>query len=375
MSSSNQNSRKLFEKCKDNNTQEVLSLLDKKDDLRLDVNTKFEGGCTATFFAAYHGNVELLKRLMACGADINLTEENGVSPLAVACVQGKIAAVELLLSENHDPSQRVTGLIGACQYGYAQVVRRLLDTGIDVNIEVDDEGATPLYVAVETAREEVVALLLSRGADPARHRLFYYPIHVATQISNYPIMERLLKSGAKPDVRTRDGATSLLIAAQNGFIRAVDILQSYKASPNIQMVDGSSPLYVACSRHHANTALKLLDSPDIDVNLKLEDGTTVLHVLAQYGNTSLIKELLDRFSTKIEYDAKRKDGTTPLLIAARHGQFEICQLLIDKGADLNAQCDGDTPLSVATRYGRSDTIRVLTEATNKLKEKESKSTE
>ncbi|GAM28896.1 hypothetical protein SAMD00019534_120720 [Acytostelium subglobosum LB1] len=374
MSFSEQNSRQLFERCQNNQVKEALSLLDRVTEMRINVNQRFIGGCTCAFFAAFNGSVELMKKLIECGADTSITEDNGVTPFAVACVQGKPGIVECLLSSDSgqrlDQNQIVTGLTAACQYGSPQIVRQLLATGVDINMRIDDEGATLLYAAVETAQEEVVTLLLGNGAKTNLPRSHYYPIQVATQISHYGIMERLLKAKADPNAQTSDGATAMLIAAQNGNIRAVDLLAKYKASPNIQMTtDGSSCLYVACARHHYNTAIALMEVPGIDVDLAMKDGSTVLHVLSQYGNVKLITELFKRFPS-IKFDTKRKDGLTPLLTAARHGQHEICQLLYEHGADIHVQVDGETPLDVATRYGRSDTIRVLKEALEKERSKQ-----
>eukprot|EP01133_Synstelium_polycarpum_P016089 gene16089-19145_t len=362
--SSQNNSRALFERAKVNDAPAALLMLDDRVNLRIDVNATFDNGCTCAFFAAYHGNVELMTRLIAAGADPNRPEDNGVTPLGIACVQGRIHMVDYLLANvsNLDPNTIVAGLCTSCQYGYPQIIRRLLGRGIDVNLALDDEGATALYVATESMKEEVVILLLSMGANPNITRDTYAPLHIATQLRAHSIIERLLKAGARPNVQARDGATPLLIAAQNGDIKSIDILARHKASPNIAMTtDGSTPLYVACARQHTNSALALMDIEGINVDLTMKDGSSVLHLLCQYGNMKVILELFERFpSTK--FDEPRVDGPTPLLIAARHGQFEICQLLIDKGANIHAKCDGETPLAVATRYGRSDTIRVLTEA-------------
>ncbi|KAF2073915.1 hypothetical protein CYY_004769 [Polysphondylium violaceum] len=370
MSFSSHNSKLLYEKCKTNQTKQALDILNDLDNQRININEKFDSGCTAVFMAAYNGNLELVKALVAKGADVNIAESNEVTPFTVACVNGKISVVEYILenfSATLDPNTIVTGLAGACQYGYPQVIKRLLDRGVDVNMFLDEEGATCLYLACETAQEIVIALLLNNGANPNLPRGKYYPLHLASQAGNLKIMENLLKHDADPDVQIPDGATSLLIAAQNGRISSVDLLYKYNANPNIQMkTDGSTPLYVAAARHHKNTVKALLENPKLDITLALNDGTNILHLLCQFGHLDIIQDMFEKFPNDISkiINVKRKDGTSPLHLAARHGQAEICSLLLSNGANINDTCDGDTALSVATRYGRADTIKVLQDALN-----------
>ena len=49
-------------------------------------------------------------------------------------------------------------------YGFAELVEPLIKRGADIN-EPDDEGKTPMRIAIESAQQEVADLLLIRGAD------------------------------------------------------------------------------------------------------------------------------------------------------------------------------------------------------------------
>lgn len=65
---------------------------------------------------------------------------------------------------NHRGMFGVTLLFGACQLGYLEDVRLLLNAGVDVDPETY-AGCTPLHVASQEGYFEIVKLLLAAGAD------------------------------------------------------------------------------------------------------------------------------------------------------------------------------------------------------------------
>jgi len=178
-------------------------LLDRGADLRLDPSlAPATFGAYPLFLAAYAGNAEVLKRLRDGGNSLT----DGVALLGTR------------------PS---APLVGAIKLGHVNVVRALLDLGAPVE-QAEQGGLTPLVRAVLNNRVDIARLLISRGAD-LNHadNLGMTPLLYAASIDfgDAEMIELLLKSGARPDARTREGQTALDLARQYKHVHLLRALQ------------------------------------------------------------------------------------------------------------------------------------------------------
>jgi ankyrin repeat protein len=111
-----------------------------------------EDGATPFLRAAQSSDVELMKLLLAKGADPKIATARNVTALAVAA---GIAWVEGVTYE----TSREENL---------ETVKMLLDLGIDPNIH-DEDGRTSLHGAAHKGRNEIVQLLVDHGGDLTAH--------------------------------------------------------------------------------------------------------------------------------------------------------------------------------------------------------------
>jgi ankyrin repeat protein len=112
----------------------------------------FEDGATPFLRAAQSGDVELMKLLIAHGANPKIFTAHNVTPLAVAAGIGWVEGVTFEWSP-----QETTEAVKMC-----------LDLGLDPNV-ADDEGRTALHGAAHKGRVEVIQLLVDHGADLNAH--------------------------------------------------------------------------------------------------------------------------------------------------------------------------------------------------------------
>ena len=101
------------------------------------------------------GDVKATKDLITKGAEINSKDNQGLTPLHIAVRRGHLELVKFLLSAN-----------------------------ADINLK-DNRGWTPLHAIFETGNLEIVKLLLAKKADPnAKNTFDYTPVHFAAQDGN-----------------------------------------------------------------------------------------------------------------------------------------------------------------------------------------------
>jgi len=106
-----------------------------------------ENGATAFLRASQSGDVELMKLLLARGADPKINTLLNVSPLHVAAGIGWVEGI------TYEWSPKAT----------FDAVKMLIDLGLDVNLQADT-GRTALHGAAHKGRADVVQILADHGA-------------------------------------------------------------------------------------------------------------------------------------------------------------------------------------------------------------------
>uniref|UniRef100_A0ABD2X5N2 Uncharacterized protein n=1 Tax=Trichogramma kaykai TaxID=54128 RepID=A0ABD2X5N2_9HYME len=121
---------------------------------------------------------------------------------------------------NYSDENGVTLLHIACGWGNTRTVQKFIDQGIDVNLECrryyDLPACTPLHVAIENQRVEVIQLLLEKGADANKQNLDgLTPLQNAVNLFNYEAVKLLVEHGANIQrVDFKDEVVSRYIRSQ-----------------------------------------------------------------------------------------------------------------------------------------------------------------
>ena len=350
----------------------VRALLDQ----RADVNVPTADGTTALHWAVHWNDSETADLLIRAGANVNMANRYGATPLWLA-------------------SER----------GYADVVGTLLKAGVDPNTLALGEGESPLMAAARAGSVETVELLLAHGADvnvkDAWRGQTALIMAAGNHEPNAEVVRVLLEHGADVHVRSAGGLTALLFAVRQHDVESVRLLLKAGANVNeeapgvqeisrtgYQMTAGRvSALRMAINHNYYELAALLLDS-GADPNAADSAGFTPLHAVLQKragGNPERgnrggggsgegaielpLKGLLAHGADpnarlplkRIPTDPTRGyppvnnvqyAGTTPLWIAANSADLEAMGLLFAAGGDpLILSIENTTALMVAAGLG------------------------
>lgn len=147
------------------------------------------------FDIARTGTVAEVKELMKQNPDvINQANENGFSPLILACYRGNVEVAKFLMDNVKDinyKSQEGTALAGLSVKYNKELVEYLLEKKADPNI-ADSTGSTPLFWAVKFGNKELIELLLKHKADKSKKdSMGMTPFEYALQTNNKEIINLL----------------------------------------------------------------------------------------------------------------------------------------------------------------------------------------
>lgn len=225
-----------------------------------DLNGTDRQGQTPLIYAAKYGKSEACRFLLELGADKTLTDEDGHNAFDYASSNGMRDVIVLLEDQQRQTDHAGnTALHQACHQNQSEVAEALIRAGQTDLDAPNDWGETPLLIACENQNVYLVEMLLKAGADPNRKlRDGFSPLHYAASGGNYPIAKALLMGGADSNLRNLDGETPLILAA--------------------------------CEGHNDMTALLIENGADVNLTDNLQHSA--LYYATENGFTEIVEQLL-----------------------------------------------------------------------------------
>lgn len=248
------------------------------------------------------GDEKLLPTLIEKGADVEVINKFGVTPLFCTVLANSYEGTKILLDASANPNVTKpktggTPLFFAAQMNNLKVLQALINAKADVNL-VNNRGLTPLFIASVKNAKEIAAVLLNSGANPniSDTKKKTSPLHIAAERNNIAIMMYLMKAKANIDAQTTNGATPLFMAASKGHALAVQTLLIAKANKHLTAtIDKTtrSPLVEAQAQKHYKI-VALLNKGLPRCTKSFEQGIWDVFVMPDYYSIKLTFDKVDQ---------------------------------------------------------------------------------
>ncbi|KDO33308.1 hypothetical protein SPRG_02117, partial [Saprolegnia parasitica CBS 223.65] len=319
-------------------------------------------GKSALWAAVLHGDTGLITLLLDEGCSASVTAKDGSTPLSLAIQHQKDDVVRLLLE--YDDRASDVALVNAVVAGDMAMLDALLGYGGDVNA-TDGDGNTLLMLALRHRHEAMTNALLAKQCDIERcNDRGESALHMA--LTDDRFLALLLEtSSAKIDEQDQSGKTLLMTALEgHATDEVLERLLTKSAPQTLSATDteGRTALFCAVETKRVWVAERLL-ALSVGSNTQLSTtGETVLMAAVRHA-PSLVKLLLDRGA---KADLADHAGVTPLLLACGISTtpFDVVSALVKSNRNAQAATfhGGMTPLMLAMSHGRNDVMDLLLES-------------
>jgi len=294
----------------------------------------------------------------------------------------------LLVHPLNDIRQRAIHLAAVGHPQSLEMIMTLLEKrqpglGLAALLEADNAGQLAIHYAIRSGQPENIVLQLMHWMGnhlktvklPEGWEQFMDVVAEAKGLEkafeasviaqNLPHIDFLLQHGVSANTLNKQGESMVYQAVKHGKIQSLLALLAAGADPNrtistTQLKD--SPLHAAI-RQGDHEAVAVLKKYEASLTLALSDGSTPLHVAAEFSNPEIAAALYeDQGVPSSHLEAKDAQARTPLQRAFTKKQLPTLTWLVAQGAQTNTQnVRGHTPLHLAVDLNQLEVVTLLLE--------------
>ncbi|KAJ5626613.1 hypothetical protein N7528_004040 [Penicillium herquei] len=320
-----------------------------------------ESESTALHRTCMSGHVDVAQLLIKRGADMHKKNQHHKTPLLLCCLNSQFGTFSLLQTEGIVLSSEIDQagnnafhMVIQCKKpfgnGQGEIMNKLLGLGVDIN-EANFLGLTPLMRSCKDRKVEHTKHLLDLHAD-INHRSSKTqgtPLLEACCNDNEELIEVLMQRGADTTMANRHGMNGLLFACFNKWIKNVRVLLAHNVDVTARDNVGMSGFLIAARDGSTDIALDLLKTEayfPTDPIKKMAFRETFDHI-----HEKVLKTMLSGFNKNL-YESQ--ESLQPVMNwAVINGCSDLINMCIQKNPEvLKWKRSGASWLHIATQHGQ-----------------------
>lgn len=338
-----------------NDRLEIVKLLlnHKKSDLEFLLSTTNKGD-TALDWATKRNHTNIARLIKRKIDDItfnpNINQRNRSSSNKKTDEQPEITTNKAKI--NIYTNKEIFEFIEACKSGNINLIKNLIEKNQNIVHEKDNLGQTGLIYAAINSHNEIVKILMDKGAfifekDQNGLNILMHAIKKGNiELIKLILVEATLKFILE---KSKEKKAALNYAKEKNNKEIMNLIHSKM----LELIDESEK-----ESNYEFTQTKLSIN-----NFSKEQER--LFIACKQGNIEEVNNLIK----KVNINEKNNLGHTPLMIAIQNRQKEIVKLLVENGAKITEKClNGWTPLMFAAYHGNLEIVKLLLKNKDLLKE-------
>ncbi|OWF45257.1 Ankyrin-1 [Mizuhopecten yessoensis] len=358
--------------------------------------TRSSDGLTCLMIASLHKHFDLTRHIVdKYPEQLEQRNKYGDDALFYSCLSGDVRIFDYIVGKGGNPDTRsyggLTYLIIATKYKYIDLIRHIVDKYPEQLEQRDKTGFDVLLCCCQGGDVRIFDYLVGKGVKPdgcssdgstclmiaamnkhfdlTRHIVDKYPEQLeqrdktgfdvllcCCQGGDVRIFDYLVGKGVKPDGRSSDGSTCLMIAAMNKhFDLTRHIVDKYPEQLEQQNKNGVDALVYSCLGGDVRI-FDYLVGKGVKPDGRSSDGSTCLMIAAMNKHFDLTRHIVDKYPEQLEQ--QNKNGVDALVYSCLGGDVRIFDYLVGKGVKPDRRSsDGLTCLMIATKCKHIDLIR------------------
>ncbi|KAF0689069.1 Aste57867_19450 [Aphanomyces stellatus] len=302
---------------------------------------------TALCWAAGTGNVDMLRQLLDDGVDVNLADYDQRTPLHIAASDGKADIVEMLLRAGANVYKKDRWGVTPLDCAKDAAIVTLMAQHVRANLLGESNATFRRTESLDETHEPIC-----RKSVEDIHALF-----CAIGAGDTEALKRAWLDGVKLDAVDSTGRTALHVAVEKEQLNAIELILSAGAAVDVVDHHGRTAMSIAVEMGSSNVVNLFRRHIYAHSQSPRTNDVPLAFDAVQRGDVPRLQQLVPK---TVHPDVQDYDSRSLLHVAASEGLLPVVQYLVACGANVNALDRwGNSPLSEALYFAHNKVAKYL----------------